>query len=208
MTTDPSAAAKIGELRKHLEHASEEIQELWLDRYVWRKSSDIAAESDAVERSPFFMTWVGTQYYRRVAMCIRSMADKRRDSHSLLCLLELVRRNHQHIECPSWMPDDYRTPGSSTLSSRRVQQDIAELRDALEPVVKYAHEHLAHIKKDPQAVLPDPSALDRAVELLGIMLRRYTLLLTGNDLEVEPRVLFEWTDTFNEAWRPDAPPAG
>lgn len=42
--------------------------------------------------------------------------------------------------------------------------------------------------------------IDYAVELIGTMLKRYTLLLTGDDLEVEPRVLFEWTDTFNEAW--------
>jgi hypothetical protein len=71
---------------------------------------------------------------------------------------------------------------------------------ALRPVERYVTEHLAHIKQDPKAVIPDPSVIDYAVELIGTMLKRYTLLLTGDDLEVEPRVLFEWTDTFNEAW--------
>jgi len=87
-----------------------------------------------------------------------------------------------------------------------VQRDIGELKTALGPVNTYVTNSLAHIKHEKTAVIPDPSVIDNAVELLGTMLKRYTLLLTGSDLDVEPKVLFPWTDTFNEAWLPVEPP--
>jgi hypothetical protein len=159
-----------------------------------------------VNRSPFFVTWVGTQYYRRAALCVRTMADSRHHSQSLLRLVQCIVANPEYLECPGWMPADYRANGSTTVNRQRVQLDINELKAALGPVETYATNYLAHLKQDMTAVIPDPSAVETAVELLGTMLQRYTLLLTGGDLKVEPQVLFPWTDTFSEAWLPSGPP--
>jgi hypothetical protein len=131
MTTDPLSVTTVEEWRRHLKDASDEIQELWLDRYVWRTTSTIAAGSPAVNRSPFFVTWVGTQYYRRAALCVRAMADTRKDSHSLVHLLKLIVKNPEYLDCPTWMPEDYRADGSTMVNRRRVQRDVDELTAAL-----------------------------------------------------------------------------
>jgi hypothetical protein len=45
------------------------------------------------------------------------------------------------------------------------------------------------------------------VQLLGEILKKYTLLLRNADLEVEPRFNFDWAAGLREAWLPAPPPA-
>lgn len=57
MTTGPASVKAVEEWKHHLKDATEEIQDLWLDRYVCRTMSQIAEGCPAVNRAPFFLTW-------------------------------------------------------------------------------------------------------------------------------------------------------
>lgn len=69
-----------------LEHVSDEIHELWLDQYVWQTLSRISQQSDAA-RGSFNVAWIGEQYYRRAALAVRAMVDRRSDTDSLINVL-------------------------------------------------------------------------------------------------------------------------
>jgi hypothetical protein len=166
-----------------LEHVSDEIHELWLDRFIWQTFSRIAEESD-VAKGSFIAAWVGEQYYRRAAVAVRAMVDRHKDSDSLINVMLLVESN----------------PPSARIDPVDVRADIDALDAAAEQVRKYVNKYLAHIDRAPSQPIPAIEVVDTAVQMLGDLLKKYTLLIRNVDLRVDPIVLFDWTSVFKRAW--------
>ncbi len=185
-----------------LDHVSDEIHELWLDRYVWQTLSRIAAES-SVAHDSFIVAWVGEQYYRRAAIAVRAMVDRDPRSDSLINVLIGIEADPAAVPCHI---SDMRAAGSVAADPALVRADIDQLSTTAAQVRSYVNKYLAHIDQSPKLPIPAIAVVDTAVQVLGDLLKKYTLLLKNADLRVEPMVLFDWASVFQEPWAPPASP--
>jgi hypothetical protein len=72
--------------RNRLEAAGEHVQDLALNRHIWRTTTAIAGSSAVVTQYPYFMYWVGAQYAQAACVAIRRLtesADKASQGHQL-----------------------------------------------------------------------------------------------------------------------------
>lgn len=50
--------------------------------------------------------------------------------------------------------------------------------------------------------MPGEEEIEAAVDLIGELLKKYMLLIAGKDLDLETRVLFDWTGALTVPWLP------
>ncbi len=62
------------------------------------------------------------------------------------------------------------------------------------------NKRLAHVAKSPKVQVPAITEVDDAVQLLGELLEKYTLLLRNVDLRVGPVLGFDWAAGLREPW--------
>ena len=99
-----------------LEHITEEISGLWLDRLIWRSIREMVEELPGV-RDSFIVAWIGEQSYRRAALSVRTMVDRDARSDSLLNLLIDIRSNPADATCPGAL-HAMRAPGLTQWTQR------------------------------------------------------------------------------------------
>lgn len=181
-------------LHANLEQVMDEVATLWSDQAVWRSFHAMAGDNDRARES-FFVSWVEDLYYHRVYMTIRAMRDGDKRSYSLRNLLERVKENAGHIECP--VPE-MRSPGSTTIDPGAVQADLDALEATAAKVKVFVNKVLAHSDKSKYEVdwIPDPVAVDAAVQLLGDLMRKYALILEGVTGELPTAPVYDWIDIF------------
>jgi hypothetical protein len=192
------AVTKIEGWKASLEHITEEITGLWLDRLIWRSIREMVEELPRV-RDSFIVAWIGQQYYRRAALSVRTMVDRDSKSDSLLSLLIDISSNPTDVTCPGAL-HAMRAPGLNTVDPALVQVDIDALTASAENVRQYVNKYLAHIAKSPKVQIPAITEVDDGVQLLGELLEKYTLLLRDVDLQVEPLLVFDWVAGLREPW--------
>jgi hypothetical protein len=84
-----------------------------------------------------------------------------------------------------------------------VQSDIDRLKAAAQATKKYTNKYIAHLDRHPTTVpVPTLLEIEEAIDLIGELLRKYTMLLTGADLKLGINVLFDWTTVFTVPWVP------
>jgi hypothetical protein len=184
--------------KNSLEHIAEEISGLWLDRLIWRSIREMVEQLPGV-RDSFMVAWIAEQYYRRAALSVRTMVDRDPRSDSLLSLLTGIRDNPAEVTCPGAL-HTMRAPGVSTVDPALVQADIDTLTASASSVRQYVNNHLAHVAKSPTVQIPAITEVDDAVQLLGELLEKYTLLLRNVELRVEPVLSFDWAAGLREPW--------
>lgn len=179
-------------LLQSLERVNAAIQELWLDRHIWRGTRDIAALSSSAAKGSFFVAWLGVQYYRRAAIAVRTLVDADPRTDSFMNLLKSVE------------PHATKLPGAHAIEPGQVGKDMTTLRQAASRITPYVNKNLAHLDRVPAPVIPEYVEIDDAVQLLGDLLVRYELLLKNVDLAIGPFFAFNWANVFHEAWVGDA----
>jgi hypothetical protein len=65
---------------------------------------------------------------------------------------------------------------------------------------RYVNKRIAHIDCNGTPTVPTAPEIDAAVELIGELPQKYTLLLTGADLRLGILVTFDWTSVFTVPW--------
>lgn len=187
-----------------LNAATDNIQDLWLNRRIWRTTAEIASASAAVTNNPHFVYWLTSQYAQAACVAIRRLTEsgsKAKTTNSLVAVLEDIIDNVQAHPWQPWAPAEYRA-ANGFIDPQRVRQDIEALRDAAQTVSVYVNKHLAHLERKANVAIPTVVEIDDAINLLGEMVRCYLLLLTGQNLaHVEPILLFPWTAVFDQPWR-------
>jgi hypothetical protein len=91
-------------------------------------------------------------------------------------------------------------PGAGTVDPDKVLADIERLKTVAATTRKYVNKRIAHIDRKGAATVPTAPEIDAAVELIGELLQKYTLLLTGADLRLGILVPFDWTIVFTVPW--------
>ena len=79
--------------------------------------------------------------------------------------------------------------------------DLERLHDKSKVVVGYVDRHLAHHDLKPLKVLPTYEDLNEAIDEIGKLFNKYTLLLTQSSWgQLEPVIQGHWTEIFEHPW--------
>lgn len=200
----PRYECPVPQLLPDLERVKEEIQMLHFDRGVWR-TFDAAAAGSVVVRDSFARAWFADSFYRCAALAVRAMVDRNPDSCTLVNLMAAVAESADAVSCP-FVPEMWAV-GGATLDPEKVRGDVAALQAAAAQVRQYVNKFLAHVDRNRKGGPPDAAVVDAAVDLLGDLLKKYVLILTGADLVVTPLPHFHVAETFREAWIPAPAPS-
>ena len=92
--------------------------------------------------------------------------------------------------------------GANTIDPAAVQADVERLKQAAASTKRYSNKYITHLDRRPNAPVPGVEEIEAAIDLVGEMLKKYMLLITGKDLELEPKVLFDWTGSLTVPWLP------
>jgi hypothetical protein len=92
--------------------------------------------------------------------------------------------------------------GAATIDPAAIQADVDQLRNAAAAIKKYSNKYITHLDRQPKAVVPGEEEIEAAINLVGELLKKYMPLITGKDLDLETRVLFDWTGSLNVPWLP------
>jgi hypothetical protein len=194
-TATPSA--RLAAWTARLGNITDEVLSLIHDRDVWRTISEIGAANPTVVANPFVMGHFNTLYYRRALVSVRAMADPNPDSDSLLTLLTDIAAHPGDIETTD---PEMQLAGTNTIDPAKVLADIDRLKTAVATTKRYVNKRIAHIDRNGTPTVPTAPEIDTAVELIGELLHKYTLLLTGADLRLGILVAFDWTSVFTVPW--------
>jgi hypothetical protein len=89
---------------------------------------------------------------------------------------------------------------TDTIDPDKVLGDIDRLKTAAATTKRYVNKRIAHIGHNGTPTVPTAPEIDAAVELIGELLQKYTLLLTSVDLRLGILVTFDWTSVFTVPW--------
>ena len=191
------------EWETRLDHAAEEILGLYQDRFIWHQISDIAFANQVVRDNPFIPSWIGTQFYRRAIVSVRTMVDagqpgREHETDSLVTVLnDIIAHPHDLMVGEH---TGMQLAGARTIDPAAVQADVDQLRKAAAAIKKYSNKYITHIDRQPKAPVPREEEIEAAIDRVGELLKKYMLLIAGRDLDLETRILFDWTGSLAVSW--------
>jgi hypothetical protein len=190
-------SARLAAWTKRLGNITDEVLSLIHDRDVWRTISEIGAANPTVVANPFVMGHFNTLYYRRALVSVRAMVDPNPDSDSLFTLLTGIAAHPNDLKITD---PEMQLAGTDTIDPAKVLADIDRLKTAAATTKRYVNKRIAHIDRNGTSTVPTAPDIDAAVELIGELLHKYTLLLTGADLRLGILVTYDWTSVFTVPW--------
>jgi len=202
----PASAQTVdrkAEWETRLEHAAEEILGVYQDRFFWRRISDIALANQVVRDNPFIPSWIGTLFYRRAIVAVRTMIDagqqgREHETDSLVTVLNDIIVHPQDLVVGEHT--GMQLAGARTIDPAAVRADIDRLRNAAAAIKKYSNKYITHLDRQPKAPVPGEEEIEAAIDLVGELFKKYMLLIAGKDLDLETHVLFDWTMALTVPW--------
>jgi hypothetical protein len=202
-----------------LEPIDGDITSLWTNRFIWNTVRDVVQGNPAIPASHFFDAY-GDWYARAQAVGIRRQADARQDVLTLAVLIGdiaehpdvLTRARFQSHYPQDWLPQatasrDFDTlagEGADYFPAEVARADLEQLGETATPIRRYVNKVIAHYAQKQPAELPTYDDLNAAIDLLGELLRKYTLLLQAADrAEITPVFQYDWLAPFRLTWIPE-----
>ena len=194
---------RVTEWTTRIGHVGDEIQQLFHDRNVWQSLSDIAAANPVVVANPFIMGWIGTLYYRRAITAVRAMVDpgmsgRADETDSLVTVLLDIARHASQLQVTAH--SGMQVANGATIDPAKVRADDTRRKAAAAGTKRYTNKYIAHLDRRPTAPIPTLPEIDQAIDLIGEVLLKYTMLLTGADLKLGINVLVDWTAALTVPW--------
>jgi hypothetical protein len=195
----------------------DDVGNVLLRRHVLREvQAMIAGNPDIAERPSAFFDWMASTYAAAQVMGVRRQVDQARNSVSLIKLLRdivahpevMTRERHAALyahmaymgrDVGNRSFDEFAGVGAPYLDRRRVQPDIDRLRLHTGDLERFASMRVAH--RDPgQPPRPTFTELDRALEVLEDVVRKYALLLLARGGDIVPVIAYDWRAIFRVPW--------
>jgi hypothetical protein len=175
-----------------LERLRNEVWALHLYRATWQSIVNAIDDNPKIPRTHVF-NFMSDTYAASQAMAIRRLCGDQAEEINFRNLL------HEVEEHPDLVVPAYR-------DEAQVEADLKALNSGnLKKVQKYASQYLAHGPEQRPAPVPTFSDLHAAIDDLGTILRRYSLMIEEADLVLEPPILGDWMAPFRMAWLPPLP---
>jgi hypothetical protein len=144
-------------------------------------------------------------FYRRAIVAVRTVVDagqqgRENQTDSLVTVLDDIVAHPQDLVVGDH--SGMQLAGAATIDPVAIQADVDQLRNAAAAIKKYSNKYITHLDRQPKAVVPGEEEIEAAINLVGELLKKYMLLIAGNDLDLETCVLFDWTGSLTVPWLP------
>ena len=220
---------------ENFDAAQHDIASLFYNRYVWLSINEMWDENrQAIQLNTIVQNWFTTLYVNTQCTGIRRECDADGRTSSLeRCLRRLLEnpslatrsRYEAAIRAkpdmrPSYLPDLYRgfdefalSPEAGCLDQDRIEADLAALRVAAQTTRDYTNKIIAHREVLAAKITLSWADLDRALNTVGRVLKRYYKLRHPASIlhNLTPDLPPGWAEPFRVAWLPESfspwPPA-
>ena len=210
----------LAKWRNWLRQIERETFQLHLNRRFWRELVDIVRSNGAIPEPGHIMGWFASLYSTTQAIGIRRQAERSNQSLTFARLLKQVH-DHPHVmtrseylryydgadpfeqELANEEFDEFSGVGHDTLAAHLVQADLRQLDESTKPIMSYVDKRIAHLDARTVDEVPTYNDLDRALDELERVLKKYALLLRGEGLVgADPVPQYNWKDALTVPWIP------
>lgn len=191
------------------------IFDLAFKRYIYKEITSIIEANPRLHVPSAFYDWMRRAYVTDTAISIRKLVDWKKDTISLVRLLqdiedhpEVISRRRYVCKYKGWMKDaghhdfeKFARPGAKSIDPRIIRRHRRELIKSQKRLRKFVNQHLAHWSRYRLRRLPTYIELDACLDLLEKLAKDYTLLLEQACLtEVVPVITYDWQKPFRIPW--------
>jgi hypothetical protein len=213
------ASARVGKWKRWLKILDDEVSTLYLHRAIWQQMATAIDDNPAIPRTAA-LTVLQTMYAAAQAVAVRRIAEAGSRDVSFGSLLDEIRDHAGEVSRDWWLshyPDAFSRAiggyrdwnnnfaGSTEthLDAALVETDLATIARQIDPISRYVDKWVAHRDRRPPRKVPTYADLNRAIDCLGRMLTRYTLLLETVDRPaIVPLIVGDVMAPFRIAWLP------
>jgi hypothetical protein len=197
----------------------EDAQNLLIGRYIYREVQAIVRDNPAIQEDSSFYDWMAYTYAGWAVVGVRRLVDKGPDSVSLANLLKAVAANPQALSREHFVAlykdsnlplsygeqvfDKHVGPGASHVSGVAVATDLDELEQAATSIRRYVNKRVAHRDRADFSEIPTFDDLDKALDLVEALVKKYWFLFRAETLTtVVPVWQYDWKVIFRVPWMP------
>lgn len=201
-----------------LARVHDDVIRLHRNRVIWTGLREIVEANPAIPEPWHFVRWVALTYATTQAVGVRRQADERGKVSTLGWLLTSITKHvgvmtrqrfrYLHRNSADFVQktadrtfDDFAGDGGRFVSAKKVQADLAHLQAMAAGTKAFVDTRIAHLDPRPNIAPPTFGELDAAIEELGRILERYTLLLKAEGLtSATPGLQYDWHSAFTVPW--------
>jgi hypothetical protein len=188
-----------------------DVEKLLSDREIYRRYLEIVKNNREIQSPADFHIWVRENYVASVVTAIRRQLDTRKDVVSLMRLLIEIR-NHNQILSRDWYKNTHQydwadvdftnVAGNGTFFDNKIaDEDIKQLELLGKSIQEYSHKYVAHKSKDQMKKIPTFDDVDKFIEKLEEITKKYILLFTASGYTgLLPTWQYDWDIIFKEKW--------
>ena len=203
--------------RRWFEQIKNQIFNIHHRRQVYREVMAMVDANPALQVPSAFYTWMRTVYVYDTTIAIRRLVDRHRKVVSFVKLMEeiaghpeVMTRRRFVARYPDWLRkaghrdfEQFASPGARRVHRRVIRRHQRELVTSAQRLKRFVDKHVAHNDRRPMRRLPTYTELDDCIDLLGRLVKDYTLLLEQRTLtDVEPVIQYDWKAPFRVPWIP------
>lgn len=165
-----------------IETLHNEIKEMREVQFIFNEVRAMIIGNYTINVPNPFYGFLRVMYADAISIAIRRQVDADRRSVSVLRLLQEVKGSE--IDTNAFTIDN----------------EISHLRSHTELIREYANERIAHISSRHEATLPTWDNVDVAIEIIDILFKRYSRLVTSVEYDTKPNLSADWKDIFRQPW--------
>ncbi len=213
------ANAILADWLRRFELIETDVQQTLLRRHVFHRLQEIVAANPRLHRPSYLYDYLAETYAVSAAIAVRRHARRDRPEEApLIGLLHDVRRTpevltrtrhialYEEVGMPADIAerefDRLAGPGTAHFDLRHVQPDIDALHGVADRLERYATQRIAHLDTQEPTDIPNFEDLDRALDELERLVRRYRLLLRAEGGDVLPVIVYPWEAVLEVPWIP------
>ena len=186
-------------------------------RHVFQEIQEIVRKNPKVNVGSSFHDLIATGYSTFASISVRRQLDRDRRSVSLALLMDDILKNpaalsrrrmvklYQRSRLPAAMAhrhmDNSQRMGRVRINMRQVRKDLAALDCNCNRVRRYVNKHVAHRNRQPLRSLPTFEDLNRSIDFLEELFKRYNFLIEGSGLlHLTPTWQYDWKSVLRAPW--------
>jgi len=208
-----------------------EITKLSIDRHIFWEVQDIISNNPKIQKPSKFYNFLRNIYAASALMGVRKQVKIDKDSISFAKLLQEICNTPKILsrtrffanykgstvekiaklmgstveEFESRNFDQFAGKTGDHVDPELIKLDLGELKSKAQKCEKYADQRVAHFDKKAISNIPTFTDLDKCIDFLEMLIKKYYLLFRASVLTrilPESQNEYDWKAIFKEAWIP------
>jgi hypothetical protein len=214
MRTDP----RLQKWCNWLKIICDNVQILFLNRDIFSSTIDIIRKNELIDKSSMYFGFYVNMYIDSMVMGIRRQLKTDDESISLAKLLKEIANSPETITRSDFQEhykdfhshlrelyiqqdfDQFANPEASYINAECVNNDLQVLKETCTGVEQYADRRIAHWDKRKPVLDFSEDVVNKALDTVGELMKRYYLLLFAANLELHPVPQYPIFHIFEVPW--------